>query len=131
MIEKLIVVRGGGDIATGTIYKLKQAGFNVLILEVEYPSAIRRNVAFSEAVYAGQQTVENMTCYKAEDIAHAEKMLQEGKLVVLVDEKGESINYFRPQVVVDGILAKKNPGTTIDMACDSSLGPWIYSWPGC
>ena len=50
-MKDLIIVRGGGDIATGTIYKLVKSGFHVLILEIAHPSAIRRNVAFSEAVY--------------------------------------------------------------------------------
>ena len=50
-MEDLVIVRGGGDIATGTIYKLVKSGFHVLILEIAHPSAIRRNVAFSEAVY--------------------------------------------------------------------------------
>ncbi|MBQ0065499.1 MAG: EF2563 family selenium-dependent molybdenum hydroxylase system protein [Firmicutes bacterium] len=123
-MKDLIVVRGGGDIATGTIYKLKQARFNVLVLEVEYPSAIRRNVAFSEAVYQGEQTIENMTCYKANSIEDAQKLLEKGKLVVLVDEKGESIDYFKPQIVVDGILAKKNLGTSKTMApITIALGP--------
>ena len=62
IMNNLIIVRGGGDIATGTIYKLYQCGFDVLILETEHPSAIRRNVAFSEAVYEKIQTVENVTC---------------------------------------------------------------------
>ena len=44
-MKDLIIVRGGGDLATGTIYKLKKSGFPVLILEVKNPSAIRRNVA--------------------------------------------------------------------------------------
>ena len=124
MIKDLIIVRGGGDIATGTIYKLKQAHFNVLILEVEYPSAIRRNVAFSEAVYQGEQTIENMTCFKANTIEDAQELLEQGKLVVLVDEKGESIDYFKPQIVVDGILAKKNLGTHKQMApITIALGP--------
>ena len=52
-MEKLVVVRGGGDLATGTIYKLYKSGFKVLVLEIENPSAIRRNVAFCEAVYEG------------------------------------------------------------------------------
>lgn len=45
-MNKCVIVRGGGDIATGTIYKLVNSGFQVLVLEVEKPSAIRRNVAF-------------------------------------------------------------------------------------
>ena len=48
-MKELIIVRGGGDIATGTIYKLKKCGFSVLVLENTYPSAIRRNVAFTVA----------------------------------------------------------------------------------
>ena len=55
-MENLVIVRGGGDIATGTIYKLYQCGFKVLVLETENPSASRRNVAFSEAGYNGTQT---------------------------------------------------------------------------
>ena len=57
-MKNLVIVRGGGDIATGTIYKLYKCGFQVLVLEVEHPSAIRRNVAFSEAVYEGMQTAQ-------------------------------------------------------------------------
>ncbi len=32
MKKNLIIVRGGGDIATGTIYKLVQSGYAVLVL---------------------------------------------------------------------------------------------------
>ena len=123
-MKDLIIVRGGGDLATGTIYKLYKCGFPILILEVAMPSAIRRNVAFSEAVYQGTQTVEDVTCYRAESLAQAESLLQEGKLVVLVDPKGNSISQLKPMVVVDGILAKKNLGTHKAMApITVALGP--------
>ena len=56
-MNKCVIVRGGGDIATGTIYKLVKSGFQVLVLEVEKPSAIRRNVAFCQAVYEEKFTV--------------------------------------------------------------------------
>ena len=123
-MKDLIIVRGGGDLATGTIYKLKKCGFPVLILEVANPSAIRRNVAFSEAVYQGSQTVEDMTCYLADSPASAEAMLQEGKLVVLVDPQGTSIDQLKPLAIVDAILAKKNLGTAKSMApITVALGP--------
>lgn len=123
-MKDLIVVRGGGDLATGTIYKLHKCGFSVLILEVEKPSAIRRNVAFSEAVYEGRHTVENVTCYRADSLSHAAALLQEGKLAVLVDPKGASISELQPMAVVDAILAKKNLGTGKDMApITVALGP--------
>ena len=115
-MKDLVIVRGGGDIATGTIYKLYRCGFKVLILEVENPSAIRRNVAFSEAVYEGKQTVEGIICYLAKDIDEAVTMLEEGKLTMLVDSKGKSIQKLRPLAVVDAIIAKKNLGTNKEMA---------------
>ena len=48
--ETLVVVRGGGDIATGTIQKLWNSGFGLVILETDRPTAIRRKVALSQAV---------------------------------------------------------------------------------
>ena len=123
-MKNLIIVRGGGDLATGSIYKLKKIGFPVLILEVANPSAIRRNVAFCEAVYQGTQTVEDMTCYLAESLTQAEQFLLEGKLTVLVDPMGESASKLRPLAVVDAILAKKNLGTNRNMApITVALGP--------
>lgn len=123
-MENLVIVRGGGDIATGTIYKLYNCGFQVLVLETGNPSAIRRNVAFSEAVYNGTQTVEDLTCYLAETMEMAVSMLEEGKLVMLIDPKGDSITKLKPMAVVDGILAKKNLGTNREMApITVALGP--------
>lgn len=115
-MENFVIVRGGGDIATGTIYKLHKCGFKVLVLEVPNPSAIRRNVAFSEAVYEGKQTVEDLTCYLAGNLDEAVQMLDEGKLAMLVDSKGESIQKLKPLAVVDAILAKKNLETHKSMA---------------
>lgn len=123
-MKDLIIVRGGGDIATGTIMKLHQCGFPVLILEIPNPSAIRRNVAFCEAVYQGSQTVENVTCYLAKDSKEAAAFLTEGKLTMLIDPLGDCLKDFWPLALVDGILAKKNLGTTRDMApITVALGP--------
>ena len=123
-MKDLIIVRGGGDLATGTIYKLKKSGFPVLILEADKPSAIRRNVAFSEAVYQRTQTVEDMTCHLAGSLEQAEAFLREGKLTVLVDPVGESVPRLQPLAVVDGILAKKNLGTSRELApITVALGP--------
>lgn len=120
----LIVVRGGGDIASGTILKLVHCGYHVLILETEAPSAIRRNVAFSEAVYQGTQTVEGVTCFLAPTVEEAEALLAAGKLALLVDPEGKCLHRLKPLALVDGILAKRNLGTTRDMApITVALGP--------
>lgn len=123
-MNMLIIVRGGGDLASGTVYKLKSCGFPVLILETQCPSAIRRNVAFSEAVYQGTQTLEGMTCHLARSPEQARAFLEAGKLTVLVDPRGEAIGLLQPLAVVDAILAKKNLGTHRGMApITVGLGP--------
>ncbi len=123
-MNNLVIVRGGGDIATGTIYKLYQCGFQVLILETENPSAIRRHVAFCEAVYQGSQKVEDLTCTLAHTLDEAVVLLEKGELVLLIDPEGSCIQTLQPLAVVDAILAKKNLGTTKDMAeITIGLGP--------
>lgn len=134
--KDLIVVRGAGDLATGTIHRLKKAGFRLLVLEAEHPAAIRRQVALSEAVYAGSARVEDVETVRM-DVELAEKknrkelLEQEMERIwkkdgvpVLVDPAGLSIAALRPAVVVDAILAKKNLGTTKEMApLVIALGP--------
>ncbi len=123
-MKDLIIVRGGGDLATGTIYKLKRSGFPVLVLETDHPTSIRRQVSFSEAVYDGTSRVEDMKAVLAETKEEAEKLLQEGRLVLMVDPAGSMISTMHPEVLVDAILAKRNCGTTKDMApLTIGLGP--------
>ncbi len=124
MPKNLIVVRGGGDIATGTIHKLHSCGFPVLVLETAHPSAIRRNVAFSEAVYEGRSVVEGAECLLARDPEQALTLLSQGKVALLVDETASCLSSLRPIALVDGILAKKNLGTHPGMApLTIALGP--------
>lgn len=123
-MEDLIVVRGGGDLATGTILKLCRCGFSVLVLEIAKPSSIRRNVSFSEAVYQGTQTVEGVTCVLAGSENEARALLPKRQPVMLVDPEGACIPRFAPLAVVDGILAKKNLGTSRGIApITIALGP--------
>ena len=120
----MIIIRGAGDISTGTIHRLFRAGFPVLALETERPTAIRRRVAFSEAVYDGWATVEGVTAIRIDSVEQAKGTLAEGNVPLLVDPAGESIRTLKPAVVVDAILAKKNCGTSVDMAeMTIALGP--------
>ena len=122
--EKLVIIRGAGDISTGTIHRLFRAGFPVLALEGQYPSAIRRKVAFSEAVYNGETSVDGVKAVRVGSFSDAWPVLEKGEVPVLVDPEGESIRQHRPAVVVDAILAKRNIGTSIDMAdLTIALGP--------
>lgn len=122
--EQLIIVRGGGDIATGTIYKLSRSGYPVLVLESEHPSAIRRKVAFSEAVYDGKSQVEDMLCFYADNLSEARRILEQGYPALMKDPECRVLEEIRPWALVDGILAKKNLGTHRGMADKTiALGP--------
>lgn len=122
--EKLIIVRGGGDIATGTIYKLWKCGYPVLVLEISNPSAIRRNVALSEAVYDGKSRVEDLTCKKVEHLEEAWEVIRKGEVPMMVDPECRVLEEIRPFALVDAILAKKNMGTNKEMAnITIALGP--------
>lgn len=111
-----VVIRGGGDLATGVAEVLYQSGFKILILDIEKPSSIRRSVCFSEAIYDGIIQVENIICKKVENENEIEKCWNEKIIPIMVDEKGDIIKKIKPDVVVDSIIAKKNLGTTKDMA---------------
>lgn len=131
-MENLVIVRGGGDLATGTIYKLYKSGFKVLILEIEKPSAIRRNVSFCEAMYEGSMKVEDVTCYKAKTLLEAVKFLEAGKLTLLCDPMALAITALKPKVVIDAIIAKKNLGLNKNMApITIALGPGFEAGVDC
>lgn len=123
-IDDIIVVRGGGDIASGAIQKLYRSSFKVLVLETETPSAIRRKVAFCEAVYEKEIEIEGI---KARLVANDEEIQDcwdSDILPVMIDSRGKVIERLKPLAVVDGILAKQNFGTKRSMALITiALGP--------
>ena len=122
--KQVIVIRGGGDIATGVVQKFYRAGYRVLILETEAPTAIRRSVALSEAVYDGIVRVEDMVCRKVSVIDELSYCWQIGDIPLIVDPSGRCIEYIKPTAVIDAIIAKKNLGTTKKMAgITIALGP--------
>ena len=122
--DLLIIVRGGGDMATAVIHKLWRAGFRVLVLETDKPAAIRRQVAVSEAVYDGSATVEGMTAVRIDSPSQCEAVWARDEVPLLVDPQGACIESLAPAVVVDAIIAKCNLGTTMSMApMTIALGP--------
>lgn len=128
----LVVIRGAGDIATGIAVRLHRAGLRVVMLETGEPTAIRRTVAFSDAVREVRTTVEDIEALRADTAEDALKAADEGVIPVLVDPAGSSIPALKPDAVVDAILAKRNLGTTIDMApVVVGVGPGFTAGEDC
>ncbi|MGB6128434.1 MAG: selenium-dependent molybdenum cofactor biosynthesis protein YqeB [Psychrilyobacter sp.] len=115
-MSELIIVRGGGDIASGVIQKLHRSGFKVLVLETEKPSFIRRAVCYGEAIYEKEVILEGSKALLAHNIDEVNKILDVGNIAVIIDPCGDTIRKLKPLAVIDAILAKKNLGTNINMA---------------
>jgi xanthine dehydrogenase accessory factor len=119
-----VLVRGAGDLATGVIVRLSRAGFLVAALEVPWPTAIRRTVALSEAMYEGTCVVEGVRAQRVGDAKEALALLAPGLVPLLADPGCSSLEEFAPFVLVDAVIAKRNLGTRIDMApIVIALGP--------
>ena len=66
-------------------------------------------------------------CHTYEDVQQA---WEKNQIPLMIDPEGKAIADLKPAVVVDAILAKKNLGTTRDMApCVIGLGPGFTA--GC
>ena len=128
----LILVKGAGDLATGTAVRLYRAGFQVVMTDIAQPTAVRRTVAFSQCIYDGQTTVEGITARKAENRDQVRDILAAGEIPVLVDPQAAILAQLPFMVVVDAILAKKNLGTTIsDAPIVLALGPGFTAGVDC
>ncbi len=123
----LVVVRGGGDIASGVIHRLFMSGFKVVVLETEKPTAIRRAVSFCEAIYRDEIVIEGVKGVYAKAPESIEAILNAGSIPIFIDEKGEIIKTLRPIAVVDAIIAKRNLGTIREMApITIGIGPGFH-----
>ena len=122
--EILVVVKGGGDLATGVAHRLHRVGMKVIVTELAQPTVIRRAVAFASAVFEGEVTVEGVVARRVEDATQAQALLPEGIIPVLVDPNASVVRELKPSVVVDAIIAKRNTGTKItDAPIVVALGP--------
>lgn len=130
--DALIVVRGGGDLATGVIYRLSKAGFPVIVTELARPLAIRRAVAVSSAVFDGAIEIEGLRGIRAAGSAEARALAAEGEIPVLVDPDGASLPALRPVVIIDARMTKRNLGTRRDDASlVIALGPGFSAGDDC
>ncbi len=132
-MSALILLRGGGDLASGVAYRLYRAGMRVVISELPRPRAVRRAVSFAEAVYAGEQTVEGVTARRAlpDEIAD---VLRRGEIPVVVDPDADILGdpRFPFAVLVDGRMTKRPPDRGMDAASlVIGLGPGFVAGVNC
>jgi xanthine dehydrogenase accessory factor len=107
----VVLIRGGGDLASGVALRLHRSRMRVIISELPQPLAVRRSVSFAEAIYTGNISVEGIVARRVNNPADtqlATRILAEGRIPVLIDPDGDAIGHFRPSVVVDARMLKHN-----------------------
>ena len=127
----LILIRGGGDLASGVALRLQRAGLQVLVSELPQPLAVRRKVSFAEAVYAGRVTVEGVTgrLVEANQVWAA---LEAGEIPVLVDPEASILSAMHIPVLIDGRLTKHPPDPLpVDVPLHIGLGPGFHAGRDC
>lgn len=120
----LALIKGAGDLATGVALRLRSAGFSIVMTEIPSPTVVRRSVAFAEAVYEGEVTVEGVRGVLAQDTNGVRGLIAQEVVTVIVDPETVVLHELRPILLVDAIVAKRNLGTSVrDAPAVVALGP--------
>ncbi len=128
----LIILRGGGDLATGVAVRLHRCGFDIVVLEIQQPLTVRRRVAFAEAVYAGEIEVGGVRSVFVSDSGQISQLCSERVVPVLVDPAANLCAQINATALVDGRMRKTPPETTLDPSLFTiGLGPGFTAGLNC
>lgn len=119
-----VLIRGGGEMASGIAHRLRQCQMPVLITEVAEPTAVRRTIAFAEAVYGRRHTIEDVTAVRVENWAEVMCELNGGRIPLVIDPAAKMRHQFQPAVLVDATMTKTGGDTKItDAPLVIGIGP--------
>jgi xanthine dehydrogenase accessory factor len=128
----LILIKGAGDLGSGVAYRLKRAGFPLVMTELDTPLFVRRSVCYGEAIYQGQVEVDGLQARCVNSPAEAKAMALTDTIPILIDPQTGSRLDLQPQIIVDAIMAKTNTGTRIsDAPLVIALGPGFTAGVDC
>ncbi len=128
----MVLIRGGGDLASGVAVRLHRSGFQVVITELAQPQVVRRTVSFAEAVPEGRVVVEGIPGVLVETPDDVKDSSRQGNIPVLVDPELSSLELLSPDVVVDARMRKKPPREGKELATlVIGLGPGFIAGENC
>lgn len=127
-----ILLRGGGDLASGVAARLHRSGFAVLVLELAHPLVVRRLVSFAEAVFESEILVEDIRARRAENLAEVAVIQAAGEIAVMVDPQMACLEDYAPLVLVDARMMKRKPEyATMPAPLVIGLGPGFTAGRDC
>ncbi|MBT3220126.1 MAG: EF2563 family selenium-dependent molybdenum hydroxylase system protein [Proteobacteria bacterium] len=124
-----ILVKGAGEQASATAWRLFRCGFPVVMTELAHPSAVRRTVSFCSAIPNGEAEVEGVRG-RGYDLSESAVLadLDQSHLPVFVDPAGEIRRIWRPDVIIDGRILKYNLDNSMGHApLTIGLGPGLVA----
>jgi len=122
--ELIVLIKGGGEVASGVAHRLFRAHFKVCLTEIHHPKAVSRGVAFSEAIYDGKKEVEGVVAKLVKSASDILRVWKESKLPIIVDPKATIRDTLHPDILIDAIMAKRNLETRLtDAPLVIGLGP--------
>ena len=142
-----ILIKGAGDLATGIACRLHRCCYEILMTDIAVPTAVRRTVSFSRAIYEEKAVIEGIEavyvgsmennpddtlCSMENLCTKIDRLTASGKIAVIVDPDAAISKVYKPDVIVDAIIAKKNLGTLItDAPLVIGVGPGFTAGIDC
>jgi xanthine dehydrogenase accessory factor len=127
-----VVVRGGGDLASGVVVRLARAGIRTIVTELAQPVAVRRLVCFAQAVYTQSIEIEGVQARLVANLSEVRQAFERGFIPVLVDPEAKIVDDLHPQVVIDGRMLKREPEWRYPAeAFMIGLGPGFIAGQNC
>ncbi len=131
-MKPFVLMWGGGDLASGAAIRLKRAGISVLVIETAKPLAVRRSVAFAQAVYDGQVQIEDVSGCLVNTPDEIEQVWRDDAVPVIIDPALRKIDRFNPLVLVDARMQKTQKALSLDLAeLIIGLGPGFKAGENC
>ena len=139
-----ILVRGSGDVASAAAHTLFRAGYTVMIHETAQPSATRRKMAFTDAVFDGSARLEGLEARRLDtlsellaalkarqfiplSIADFDWLMREVSPAILIDARMKKHSLPERQLGLAPLTLGLGPGfvaaQTVDIAIETGRGP--------
>jgi xanthine dehydrogenase accessory factor len=98
-----VLIRGGGDLATGVALRLTRVGIRVVIAELKKPLAVRRTVSFAQAAFSRKCKVEEVTAIR---VTKKDVYFGRNEIPLIIDPNLNSVKSLKPIAVIDARMTK-------------------------
>ncbi len=106
-MERLILIKGGGDIATAVAVRLHQAGRRVVVVEAPAAPILRRAMSFGAAIDQGEVVIEGIQSRPAWTAPETATLLAQQVVPVWTAGWEGALDALQPEVLVDARMMKR------------------------